>query len=659
MAKIKKITTVKSVAEVVTEAGRFGIATDGVAIETVAKELIQKYESRKAKVDAKKVADWQTRIDAIVALVPNAVVVEAGEETTTEEVTATVAEEEIVAEVVETVVVEEKEEENMEVEEDIDVEEFLYGDEEETVVVAEQVETVVEAVAEETEIAETTVVITEEPKAEVQVDQVETVKQEVAVENKKKKEKKKMEKKFVDPKVYEGFKGEELVQVLDKLTREELWYVLEEKGVKITKTAFNKGTKRAGTDKTSLVGKACQVIAPTETEGAQLQLDLTTEATATVTEEMVEQKEEAVEENPIRARLAELGVIFTDERYAVLSIEDLTSIFNIVNKTAIIDTVVDDGIPLESVKEEKTTEVVPEEPKVETPIVPEEPQTQTVVTEVIAEEPKVETATEQAKEVVDEAPKTTEPKKQTTTRLATIEEAWTASNATKVMKRIVGMAQKNYCINFISDFMVTSAIHEVLFGRPTKNYKTGEVSTFTAEEEALTSQFKVKFVEQYLIPNDKGTGYTIKSMAMAWNYKDVLYRYRGKDKDGKELVVDYIVNYKDKTLQMRGSENVHVLNTEAFAKLDRTCMFINVVKKSAPKGADNAPTVAKQPSYKERMDALIAESEAKVKTALESDDATVKETLANELKAIATNSDRIVEKKLMALVNELMGKQVA
>ena len=607
MARIKKVSTVKTAEEIIIEAKYLGIATENVAIEVIAKNLIQKYESRKNKANDKKAAEWQTRIDAIVALVPNAVVIE---ETVAESNVTTTVAEEIAVEAVE-----EKEEENMEENEDIDVEEFLYGDVEEVVVVAEA--TVVteqtEAVVEETETTETTVVVTEEPKVEVQADKAEeTVKQEVAVENKtKKKEKKKMEKKTTVDVDYTKLQGEELMIYLRGLTSKILKGMLKERGVK--------GFAKA--DKQSLVNAVFKAL--TETESVE------------------REAEKKMEENPIRAKLAELGVVFTDERYAVLSIEELTGIFNIINKTVVADTVVDNSIPLESVKEEKVEQT----------------------TEVVPEEPKVETATEQAKEVVDEAPKTTEPKKQTTTRLATIEEAWTASNATKVMKRIVGMAQKNYCINFISDFMVTSAIHEMLFGRPTKNYKTGEVSVFTTEEEALTVQFKTKFVEQYLIPNDKGTGYTIKSVAMAWNYKDVLYRYRGKGKDGKDIVVDYLVNYKDKTLQMRGSENVHVLNIEAFAKLDRTCTFINVIKKAAPKGAANAPKnnnkTPKKSDYKERMDALIAESEAKVKEALKSDDATVKEALANELKTIASKSDRVVERELLALVKELMGKQVA
>ena len=241
-----------------------------------------------------------------------------------------------------------------------------------------------------------------------------------------------------------------------------------------------------------------------------------------------------------------------------------------------------------------------------------------------------------------------------------IENIWNAKTATTVMKRIVGMAQKNYCINFISDYMTTSAIHEVLFGRPTKNYKTGEVSTFTAKEEELTKQFKERFVEEYLIPNAKGTGYTIKSIVMAWNYKDVLYRYKNKNKEGKDIVVDYIVNYKDKTITRKGSDKVTELNKETYATLDKTCMFINVVKKDAPKGASNASkgndnkTVTERVSYKERVEALIAESKVKVEEALKSDDVDVKESLAKELKAVASKSDRIVEKELLALVKELI-----
>ena len=238
---------------------------------------------------------------------------------------------------------------------------------------------------------------------------------------------------------------------------------------------------------------------------------------------------EAERFNVARIKFAEIGITFTDECYTRLSIEQLVELYNIVNE------------PVEN-KTEKDD-----------------------VTEVVKEDSTTTAKTEEkATETVEEV---------------TIENIWNAEKATAVMKRIVGMAQKNYCINFISDYMTTSAIHEVLFGRPTKDYKTGVINTFTAKEEALTKQFKEKFVAEYLIPNTKGTGYTIKSIIMAWNYKDVLYRYKNKNKEGKDIVVDYIVNYKDKTITRKGSDKVTELNKETYATLDRTCMFISVVKK--------------------------------------------------------------------------------
>ena len=262
--------------------------------------------------------------------------------------------------------------------------------------------------------------------------------------------------------------------------------------------------------------------------------------------------------NRARIKFAELGITFTDECYAKLSIEQLIELYNIVNKPA-EQSVVNNDIPLKTENKDNTTEATKTD------------DTTTAETKEQTAAKTEEKATEVAKE--NKATETVSAKE------ATIENIWNAKTATAVMKRIVGMAQKNYCINFISDYMTTSAIHEVLFGRPTKDYKTGAVNTFTAKEEELTKQFKTRFIAEYLIPNAKETGYTIKSIVMAWNYKDVLYRYKNKNKEGKDIVVDYIVNYKDKTITRKGSNKVTELNKETYATLDRTCMFVNVVKK--------------------------------------------------------------------------------
>lgn len=522
---------------------------------------------------------------------------------------------------------EEPAEENTETEV-VDADEFLYGDDDEEEpaeeeIVEQSTKTVEEEAQEETvnkpeeAVKETKPEIVEEAKADVE--NAATTTEEV-VANKEEVEEEKTE-----------MKDKELLDYLSKLTTTELKNTLKKRKVK----GYSKMKKE-------------QLVNAVYEETMKFRAEKETK--------------EAERFNRARIKFAELGITFTDECYAKLSIEQLIELYNIISKPA-EQPVVTNDIPLKTENKDNTTEATKTD---DTTTAETKEQTAAKTEEKATEKPVVK---EEPKTKMKRATKTTEVAKEnkateTVAAEATIENIWNAKTATAVMKRIVGMAQKNYCINFISDYMTTSAIHEVLFGRPTKDYKTGEVSVFTAEEE-LTKQFKERFVEEYLIPNAKGTGYTIKSIVMAWNYKDVLYRYKNKNKEGKDIVVDYIVNYKDKTITRKGSDKVTELNKEAYATLDKTCMFINVVKKDAPKGASNASkgndnkTVTERVSYKERVDALVAESKAKVEEALKTDDAATKETLANELKAVASKSDRIVEKELLALVKELIGEVAA
>lgn len=167
-------------------------------------------------------------------------------------------------------------------------------------------------------------------------------------------------------------------------------------------------------------------------------------------------------------------------------------------------------------------------------------------------------------------------------QVPTIEDVWNQKTAEKVLAKIIETAKKNNYICFISCHMVKSAIREVLIGKPTKeviilnnSYEVIE-NTFTEEQDKLVAEFKDKFANDYLIKNEKGTGYTIKSVGMAWYYKKVVYRFQNKE---RKLTVNYIVDFKAKTVSRIGSKLPPVtLDNKAFKILDDTCTFVRVCK---------------------------------------------------------------------------------
>jgi hypothetical protein len=159
----------------------------------------------------------------------------------------------------------------------------------------------------------------------------------------------------------------------------------------------------------------------------------------------------------------------------------------------------------------------------------------------------------------------------------TVDDYWNVANATKVLKRIIEMAQRNKYISFISHHMATSAITEILFGKPLVDPITKVANKFDDEEQKVAAEFRTKFAEKYLIANAKGTGYNINSLAMSWHYKKLIYRWQSTN--GKQ-VVDYEVDYTAKTIKRKGVENAqdNKLDEAAFKTLDTTCKFLTVIK---------------------------------------------------------------------------------
>ena len=647
-----KVVVVKTTEELIAEADNLGIATVGATTEEVARELVEVYAKRLVVAKERRKASWQARIDAVLALVPS-IATEKEEQQLELVFEATEPQAEVVEEAVVTtavvaeaeVVVEEAVEEEAVVEEvtEEEIDDFLYGEIDE--------ETFFIGAPEEVTTAE--VVVAEEV--------VETITEPVtdAVKQPKKALKEEKEK--------------DMTNSIKKLSVSELKAILKDRKIK----GYSK-LKKA--ELVALVEATAEVV-----EEAQA----TAEVVETTAKEVVAQAEVAVEavvaevnSNPIRERLAKLGMTFTDTCYNKLSIADLTAIYNIV-KGEVVDTVVEDSIPLETVVAPKVEVVVAEEaievvevPVVaaEVPVIPAEPVVEVKAEEPVAEAPKVQQKPVR-KPMSKVAPKVEQaqveaPKAEAAQTTAETVQQQPENNTIKVLKRVINMASRNRVINFISDHMLTSAINEVLHGRSTKDYVHNVFNSFSKEEVAQTAAFKTGFVDRFLIANDKGTGYIIKSVAMASFYKEVVYRYRREDGSGKVVIADYYVDYTAGSLKMRGSANVHELNAQTFDTLDRTCVFLSVCGQAAPKGAANAPkksntgkgnngNSAKKPSYDDRMTALVNELQAKFEAAMKSDDAAAKEALVEEIKnAIVKTRDRVVARKLTPFIEKLTGVKV-
>ena len=661
-----KVAVIKTTEELIAEADNLGIATVGATVEEIARELVEVYVKRLVVAKEKRKASWQARIDAVLALVPS--IATKKEEQMELEL---MFEEVVVAEAVEAVEAAEEAvvaEAEVVVEEEVteeEIDDFLYGeiDEEEFFIGAPE-EFVAETVAE--------VVVEEKVVETITEPSTDTVKQ--------------------PKKALKEEKEKNMGNSIKKLSVSELKTILKDrkiKGYSKLKKAELVALVEATTPQAEVVVEAVVEQAEVVAEEVDAQAEVV-EAEPTVevaTQAVVVAEVPVTEENPIRTKLKALGMMFTDTCYNKLNIADLTAIYNIVNG-AVVDTTVEDSIPLEVIAEAPKTVV--KEAKVEAPVVTAEvpviPAEQPVVEKVkvevpVVEEPKVQQQKPTRKPMSKVAPKVAPkveqaqveaPKAEAAQTTAEIAQAATPENNTvKVLKRVINMASRNRVINFISDHMLTSAINEVLHGRSTKDYVHNVFNSFSKEEVAQTEAFKAGFVNRFLIANDKGTGYTIKAVAMASFYKEVVYRYRREDGSGKVVIADYYVDYTAGQLKMRGSENVHELNAQTFDTLDRTCVFLSVCGQAAPKGAANAPkksntgkgnnsnNASKKPSYDDRMAALVNSLQTKFEAAMKSDVAAEKEAVAEEIKkAIAQTRDRVVARKLTPFIEKLTGVKV-
>ena len=154
--------------------------------------------------------------------------------------------------------------------------------------------------------------------------------------------------------------------------------------------------------------------------------------------------------------------------------------------------------------------------------------------------------------------------------------------ASKILEKVIRQADTNKAHNFISNWMLTSAISEVLFGTPLKEKKNGNIiehwKGFSKEQNKMLAYIHKEFVNKSGLVTKKkdGTivGYVIPAKVLVWGrhkYLNKACTYKVVGKDGKPLA-----EYK---VSMNGIKNVATgkiipLTADSYDTLDAKCVFV-------------------------------------------------------------------------------------
>lgn len=156
------------------------------------------------------------------------------------------------------------------------------------------------------------------------------------------------------------------------------------------------------------------------------------------------------------------------------------------------------------------------------------------------------------------------------------------SMASKILERVIRQADKNKAHNFISNWMLTSAISEVMFGVSLKEKRNEEViehwKGFSKEQYKMLAYIHKEFVNKSgLIAKKKDgviCGYTIPAKVLVWGrhkYLNKVCVYKVVDKYGKPLA--------EYQASMNGIKNTATgktmsLTADDYNTLDTKCVFI-------------------------------------------------------------------------------------
>ena len=149
--------------------------------------------------------------------------------------------------------------------------------------------------------------------------------------------------------------------------------------------------------------------------------------------------------------------------------------------------------------------------------------------------------------------------------------------ALKILERVIRQADTNKAHNFISDWMLTSIISELVLGYPLKDKGHEYYKSFTAEQKKILVDIRKAFINKtHLIAktnNGKITGYYIPAKVLVWGrhvYLGVACIYRFMS--GNKIVAEYHVSLNG--IKNIDSGVITELDNNAYATLDSKCVFV-------------------------------------------------------------------------------------
>ena len=149
--------------------------------------------------------------------------------------------------------------------------------------------------------------------------------------------------------------------------------------------------------------------------------------------------------------------------------------------------------------------------------------------------------------------------------------------ALKILERVIRQADTNKAHNFISDWMLTSIISELVLGHPLKDKEHEYYKSFTAEQKKILVDMRKAFINKtHLIAktnNGKVTGYYIPAKILVWGrhvYLGVACIYRFMS--GNKVAAEYHVSLNG--IKNVASGVITELDDNAYATLDSKCVFV-------------------------------------------------------------------------------------
>ena len=154
--------------------------------------------------------------------------------------------------------------------------------------------------------------------------------------------------------------------------------------------------------------------------------------------------------------------------------------------------------------------------------------------------------------------------------------------ASKILEKVIRQADTNKSKNFISNWMLTSAISEILFGTPLKEKKNGKViehwKGFSKEQNVTLALIHREFISKsgFVAKRKDGTivGYTIPAKVLIWGRHKYLNKacvYKVIDKYGKALA-EYLVSVNG--IKNAATGKTMSLTEDDYNTLDTKCVFI-------------------------------------------------------------------------------------